>query len=74
MSMVHEILGIRALRGFAAGGRIATIACGMIGIWRRKCEELVYGRPGSIRPELSPPTDGEALERSTHVRTGHAWA
>jgi hypothetical protein len=29
--MVHEILGIRTLRGFSAGGRNPTVACGMMG-------------------------------------------
>ena len=31
--MVHETLGISARPGLLAGGRIPTIACGMVGTW-----------------------------------------
>jgi hypothetical protein len=34
VAMVHVILAIRARPGFAAGGWIPTIACGMTRIWR----------------------------------------
>src|SRR5262245_23140751 len=49
-SMVHATLGIRVQPGVCAGGRIPTVACGMIRPWRQDekkwlTEARVAGRP-----------------------------
>jgi hypothetical protein len=53
--MVHEILGIRALPRFPAGGRSPTIACGMIGTWPGRVKKGFAAVRVSTRSERLEP-------------------
>jgi hypothetical protein len=68
--MGHEILGLRARLRFPAGGRIPTIACGMIGAWRRGVKKRFAGVRVSIRSERLELAERKAFGLSTHARTG----